>query len=168
MCCGVPMRKSLACFVLAAMFGGSAAAQTETESASPFTLDSSATVVSDYRFRGWSLSDEKPALQIESTLTHESGLYAGVFASSIEEIGVGADGDGARTEFDLSTGWGFSLAGFDIDAGAMAYLYPDANDVNYYVLPVSVSRAFGGVSLTLGYEYTPRQTSLGDLDGSYV
>src|SRR6186997_2987340 len=105
-----------------------------------FAIESEAGVVSDYRFRGLSLSNEKPALQLETTLSHDSGLYAGAFTSTIEEYGVDADGDGARAEVDISGGWAFSLAGFDIDAGAVAYLYPDASDVNYYVLPVSVSR----------------------------
>lgn len=163
------MRNKLACLVVALSTIAPAFAQSDDEqTASEFTFDSSAAVVSDYRFRGWSLSDDKPAMQVDATLIHSSGFYTGVFASTIEEFGIDSDGDGARSEFDLSAGWAFSLAGLDIDLGAMAYLYPDASDVNYYVLPVSLSHAFGGLSLTVGYEYTPRQTALGDLDGSYV
>jgi uncharacterized protein (TIGR02001 family) len=154
--------------VLASVAGtGLATAQTPL-GATGFSIDSEASLVSDYRFRGVSLSNEKPAFQVEATLSHDSGLYARAFTSTIEEYGVDADGDGAKAEVDLSGGWAFSLAGFDIDAGAAAYLYPDASDVNYYVLPVSISHAFGGFSLTAGYEYTPTQRSLADLDGSYA
>ncbi len=163
------MRNTLACLVIAFSTIAPAFAQTDdVENSSDFIFDSSAAIVSDYRFRGWSLSDDKPAMQVDATLSHASGLYTGVFASTIEEFGVDDDGDGATSEFDVSAGWAFALDGFDIDVGAMAYLYPDASDVNYYVLPLSLSRAFGGLSLTVGYEYTPRQSALGDLDGSYV
>jgi len=140
----------------------------EAEAASSFSLDSSAAVVSDYRYRGWSLSDESPALQFDATLAHDSGLYVGMFASSIEEYGVDADGNGAKSELDLLGGWAFSMAGFDIDAGAQVYFYPGASDVNYVVLPISVARSFGELSVNAGYEYTPRQTALGDTDGDYV
>lgn len=43
----------------------------------------SVAVVSDYRFRGVSLSDENPALQLGVAYDHTSGLYAGVFASTV-------------------------------------------------------------------------------------
>jgi|JI7StandDraft_1071085.scaffolds.fasta_scaffold02907_8 uncharacterized protein (TIGR02001 family) len=163
------MRNTFACLVIALSTVGPAFAQTDdVEYSSDFVLDSSAAIVSDYRFRGWSLSDDKPAMQVDATLNHSSGLYTGVFASTIEELGIDDDGDGATSEFDVSAGWVFSVAGLDIDVGALAYLYPDASDVNYYVLPISLSHAFGGLSLTVGYEYTPRQVALGDLDGSYV
>ncbi len=161
------MRLMFIAVVAGAAGAGAAAAQTPL-GGSGFAMESSAVVVSDYRFRGVSLSDDKPALQLEATLSHDSGFYASAFTSTIEEYGIDADGDGAKAEVDISGGWAFSLAGFDIDAGAVAYLYPDASDVNYYVLPVSISRAFGEVSLTAGYEYTPAQRSLADLDGEYV
>jgi len=161
------MRLMFIAVVSSAAVAGSAAAQTPI-GASGFAIENSATIVSDYRFRGVSLSDEKPALQLESTVSHDSGLYAGAFTSTIEEYGVDADGDGAMAEVDISAGWAFSFAGFDVDAGAVAYLYPDASNVNYYVAPVSISRAFGAWSVTAGYEYTPAQRSLADLDGDYV
>lgn len=43
----------------------------------------SVAVVSDYRFRGVSLSDENPALQLGVAYDHASGLYAGAFASTV-------------------------------------------------------------------------------------
>lgn len=147
---------------------GGAFAQSPKVETPAFTLEGGAAIVSDYRYRGWSLSGEGPALQADATLTHSSGLYAGVFASTIEEYGVDADGDGAEVEINLLAGWGFSLAGFDIDAGAQLYIYPEADGANYVVLPVSLTRSFGQWSVTTGYEYTPSQEALGDTDGSYV
>ena len=59
-------------------------------------MSGSATLVSDYRFRGISLSDERRAAQIAVSYDHGSGAYAGAFASSVrlapEEGGVQALG----------------------------------------------------------------------------
>ena len=51
----------------------------------PFALaqvSGSASLLSDYRFRGVSLSDEKPAVQLGLAYDDPSGIYGGVFASS--------------------------------------------------------------------------------------
>ncbi len=147
---------------------GHASAQAAEEGDAALAISADVAVVSDYRFRGWSLSDDQPALQVEADISDASGLYAGVFASSIAEYGVGADGDGARVEVDLYGGWTFGMAGFDLDIGAMAYLYPDGEDVSYYVIPVSLTRAFGEVAVSAGYEYTPRQSALGADTNGYA
>lgn len=47
-------------------------------------VSGSAALVSDYRFRGVSLSDENPAAQLSIAYDHSSGWYAGAFASTIE------------------------------------------------------------------------------------
>jgi uncharacterized protein (TIGR02001 family) len=44
-------------------------------------------VVSDYRYRGYSLSDGDPALQASLSYDWASGAYAGVFASSTQYAG---------------------------------------------------------------------------------
>lgn len=45
-------------------------------------VSASATLVSDYRFRGVSLSDGRPAAQLAIAWEHDDGWYAGAFASS--------------------------------------------------------------------------------------
>jgi len=114
-------------------------------------------VVSDYRYRGYSLSDEKPALQAGATVSTPGGWYAGTWGSTIAEYGVGPDGDGAHVEIDLFAGKAFSLGGFDLDVAVQGYLYPGGSDVNFAELPVSVSRTAGPWTWTLGGVYTPRQ-----------
>src|SRR5512135_1604841 len=49
-------------------------------------------VVSDYRFRGVSLSREKPAIQASVGFDTPSGWYAGVFGSTIELAATGTRG----------------------------------------------------------------------------
>src|SRR5439155_7805223 len=50
-------------------------------------VSGSASLVSDYRFRGVSLSQEKPALQLNVLYDDQSGWYAGAFASSVQIFG---------------------------------------------------------------------------------
>lgn len=120
-------------------------------------------VVSDYRYRGLSLSDEKPALQAGATLNAPGGWYVGTWGSTIEEYGVGADGDGAKVEIDLFAGRAFSLGAYGLDVAVQGYVYSDGSDVNFVELPVSVSRTAGAWTWTLGGAYAPSQgAALGD------
>lgn len=140
-----------------------AAAQT-----SPWTLEGTAGVVSDYRYRGYSLSGGDPALQGGLTLTHASGLYGDVYLSSIDEYGLDADGNGAELEVTVTGGWAGAIAGFDVDAGVSAYQYPDGSNVNYVEIPAQLGRTVGPWTWTLGAAYAPEQSALGDEDNRYV
>lgn len=133
-----------------------------------WTLEATAGMVSDYRWRGTSLSGGDPALQAGATFSHASGLYGDVYVSSIEEYGFGADGDGAEIEVTLTAGWAGSLAGFDVDAGVAAYQYPDGSDVAYVEIPVQAGRTVGSWTWTLGAAFAPAQSALGDEDNHYV
>ncbi|MFN3930684.1 MAG: TorF family putative porin [Brevundimonas sp.] len=132
------------------------------------TVEGQVGVVSDYRDRGYTLSDGEPALQGEVSLGHASGLYGGVWASSIDEYGVGADGDGAEVEVTVYAGWAGTMAGFDVDAGVWQTVYPDGEDVNYVEFPLQVGRAFGDTTLSTGLVWAPAQTGTGDAANTWV
>lgn len=132
------------------------------------SVDVSVSIVSDYRFRGWSLSGEDPALQLDAIATHESGFYAGVFASSIEAYGGDEEGTGATVELDFYGGWSGELSGWQVDIGAQVYAYPGADDANYIALPLSVSHSMGEVDLTAGFEHSPAQSALGGETSNYT
>ncbi len=134
---------------------------------SSWTLNGSVGAVSDYRFRGVSLSDERPALQAGLTASHASGFYGDVFVSTIDEYGIGADGDGAEVEITGSLGWAGEVAGFAVDAAVSSYRYPDGDDVNYVEIPLEVSRAIADLTLSAGVAYAPSQEALGDEDNRY-
>ena len=70
------MKTQLATVVCLALSATPAFAQ-ETAPPPPVTVSGSVALVSDYRFRGVSQSDEEAAIQGGITLTHESGFYAG-------------------------------------------------------------------------------------------
>ena len=52
----------------------------QEEEKSPITVSGSVALVSDYRFRGVSQTDEEMAIQGGFTVAHESGIYAGTCA----------------------------------------------------------------------------------------
>lgn len=159
----VPFAALAAVLLTGALCPDRAAAQ-----ANPWTVEGTAGVVSDYRYRGYSLSGGDPAVQGGLTLTHASGLYGDIYLSSIEEYGLGADGDGAEVEVTLTGGWTGSITGFDLDVGISAYQYPDGSDVNYVEIPAQVGRSIGSWTWTVGAAYAPEQAALGDEDNRYV
>ncbi len=134
---------------------------------SNWSLEGTVGVVSDYRYRGYSLSDGDPALQAGLTLGHSSGFYGDVFVSSIDEYGIGADGDGAEVEVTGSLGWAGMLGDFDVDAAVSAYRYPDGDDVNYIEAPVQIGQTVGALTWTVGVAYAPAQDALSDEDNRY-
>ena len=94
------MKYKIACAALALMSSVPAFAQEEPTS--PVTVTGSVALVSDYRFRGVSQSDKGMAVQGGITATHESGAYAGTWASNLG--GWGRFG-GSNMELDLFAGY---------------------------------------------------------------
>lgn len=134
---------------------------------SAWTVAGQVGVVTDYRDRGYTLSDGGPAVQGDISATHTSGFYLGAWASSIDDYGIGPDGDGARTELTLYAGWTGSVAGFDVDVGVWDNRYPDGTDVDYVEFPVQVGRSIGDVTLAVGAILAPAQNGLGDEENTY-
>lgn len=89
------------------------------------------TVVNDYDFRGVSLSGKDPAIQGSIDWAHDSGLYAGAWASCCLDFGPGTATD---NEVDLYAGFtGEVEGGFGWDAGLVYYYYdPDTDNVDYF------------------------------------
>lgn len=150
-----------ACAVVA--FGSSAQAEEGT-----WKLSGEIGVVSDYQYRGYSLSGGDWALQGGLTLNAPSGFYATAWSSVIEEYGIGSDGDGAKAELDVSVGRAFSAGGLDWDASLQYYGYPDGSDVDYFETILTASRSTGAFTTTVGVEYAPSQDNLGGEDNFYL
>lgn len=127
----------------------------------PITVSGSVALVSDYRFRGVSQSDEEMALQGGITVTHESGAYAGTWGSNL--AGWGTFG-GPNLELDLFAGYKFEpVAGVAVDAGVTVYTYPGGASKTTFAEPyVKVSGAVGPATVLGGVAYAPKQTALGN------
>lgn len=122
-----------------------------------FTINGTAAVVSQYRFRGLAQSDNKPAFQGSITLSHESGFYIATWGSSASAgnapINIGG------TEIDVYGGYTHALgsSGVKVDAGVYGYLYPGATAGNYYEVYGSLSTTFGPATGKIGINYAPAQ-----------
>lgn len=131
-----------------------------------FSVSGNAALVTDYRFRGVSFSDEDIAIQGGIDLEHDSGFYVGTWGSSIEDSPVFG-----HTEVDIYAGWsGEVSSGLTLDVGVLAYLYPNGNVGNAdYVEPyASLAYSIGPAEITTGVAYAPSQGSIGDDDNLYV
>lgn len=119
----------------------------------------SATLASDYRFRGVSQSNKGMAVQAGITAKHESGIYAGVWASNL--AGWGTFG-GSNTELDLVGGYSLPLGGVTVDAGLTWYMYPGGANVTDFAEPyIKLSGSYGPANLLAGVAYAPKQRALG-------
>jgi uncharacterized protein (TIGR02001 family) len=159
------MKRSIILLATCVSLATVGAAQAEDDT---WKLSGEIGVVSDYQYRGYSLSGGDLAIQGGLTLEAPKGFYAGVWGSEIEEVGIGADGDGALIEIDLSAGRTFSAGGWDWDVGLIYYSYPDGDDLDYLEIPVSAARTVGDFTTTLGVSYAPSQDNLGGDDNLYL
>lgn len=120
-----------------------APAAAQAEPAGPITVSGGVNVVSDYRPRGISLSGGKVALQPSLTIEHESGLYAGGWASNTEDSDIYG-----RVEVDLYAGYAKEIAsGTVLDVGLIYYWFPDGDS---RIGPSDFAEVMGKVSHTIG------------------
>lgn len=160
-----------ACFaaLLAASALSAPAFAQETEAPSgAFTLSGGVDVVSDYRFRGISLSNEKVEVQPTLTVSHESGFYVGAWGSGLPDSPLYG-----KFEADLYGGYATEIApGTSIDVGATYYWYPGnqnfAGPSDYVEFIGKLSHDIGPLSATGTLAYAPKQKSLGSDDSVYL
>jgi uncharacterized protein (TIGR02001 family) len=119
-----------------------------------FDITATATIVSDYRFRGVSISDRDPAAQGSVDISI-SGFYAGVWVSSIARF---AD---TNVEADIYAGYGGEAGAIQYEIGAIAYLYPGGDGTgNVYEATGSLSYTLGPATARLRANYAPDQENL--------
>lgn len=100
-------------------------------------------VFSDYRFRGFSQTDEGAALQVGVDAT-AGGIYGGAWASNVDF------GDDTEVEVDFYGGYRTVVGGFNVDVGGVVYLYmgsPAGTDYDYVEIKAAASRAIGPVTV---------------------
>lgn len=154
----------LACTASAALM---VAPQASAQDAAAFSLSANAALVSDYRFRGISLSDEDFAIQGGFDIAHESGFYIGTWGSSIEGY-AGPTGDASELELDIYGGYATTLGELDFDIGLLAYTYPGSEGTTYWEPYASIGGSAGDISWTLGATYAWEQDSIGGGDNIYI
>ena len=139
----------------------------EEDDSSTVEVSANVAMTSEYRFRGVDLSGGEFAIQGGVDVSHDSGIYIGTWASSLDETTVGY----GSTELDVYAGWSGEVSdGVAIDVGAIQYIYPDAGpgDFDYTEVYGSLAFTLGPAEATLGAAYAPKQDSLGGTDNVYI
>jgi len=95
---------------------------------SPITANVS--LVSDYRYRGISQSNLRPAIQGGFDYAHESGFYIGNWNSSIQWVNGNSPSVASSIEMDFYAGFKKELIaeGFASDIGVLQYYYPTSGN----------------------------------------
>lgn len=126
----------------------------------------SASLLSDYRFRGISLSHNRPAAQLALAYDDASGWYGGAFASTVQLV------DGTRRELQVVSFVGYAKrvpSGLSWEAGADYSVV--TGDQSYSYPEVYAGVAFENVNARL--YYAPRYFGLdsgviyGEINASY-
>ena len=89
---------------------------------SDWTITGNAGLFSDYRFRGISQTNEKPAFQGGIDISHASGFYVGNWNSNVDS----ALYNGASLEMDFYGGYKMTAGPVALDFGALYYYYPNS------------------------------------------
>ena len=153
--------------LLALTFPVVAAAQEPVVTPPDLTFSGGVSLVSQYRFRGLGLSDEKPALQGTINLNHKSGPYAGLWASSTDGFG---ELGGSNLELDLYGGTKVLLGKATLDVGLLYYAYPGSTggDFEFFEPYANISLPIGPATTKLGAAFAPAQDAIGGNSNIYL
>lgn len=132
-----------------------AAAQDKTDEV---IVSGTVAIVSDYRFRGVSLSDGKPAVQGGIEIEHR-GWFAGGWGSTVSAPGE------AGIEVDAYAGRRGHAGGFRYSVAGYAYLSSPGQPA-FVELQTLASHPIGAGEIELELSYAPRQR--GNPDNLYV
>ncbi len=162
--------------ILASALAATPALADDTAPPPAITINGTATLISDYRFRGISQTDKNFAVQGSLTVTHSSGLYASVWGSSTDNYVTAASdlytgGGGticctAHQEIDIIGGFKKTFGGTTFDVGVLYYYYPKTKAVgdptsSDFIEPYfDISHTFGPLSAKATINYAPKQKAL--------
>ena len=125
-----------------------------------FTVSGAATLISDYRFRGISLTGKDPAVQATINVGHSSGAYVGTWGSLLDM--------GERygpIEVDFYAGWAGAVASrTTLDVILAYYSYPGgegSGKIEYLETTTKLTHDFGPLSATLSAGYSWNQAAIG-------
>lgn len=144
-------------------------AEPEPAPARQLELSANVSLTTDYVFRGFSQTDEGPAIQGGFDATYGI-FYAGVWASNLDfgAAPVGT-GDAANIEIDWYGGITPTLGRFDLDLGVIYYSYPNARDLpgaelDFWEFKAGVSHTiFNDLGVSTTIYYSPEFTGeIGD------
>jgi len=147
-------------FLLPILALASLGAQAQTAAAPPapaasevksdWSFTGNAGVFNDYRFRGISQTNLKPAFQGGFDIAHASGFYVGNWNSNVDSSLY----NGANLEMDFYGGYKMTAGPVALDFGALYYYYPGSGAGGTTKIDnteLYVSGGFGPVSAKYSY-----------------
>lgn len=114
---------TLIALAVASLSSGAAFAQAKAPTPE-FTVTGNAGLFSEYRFRGISQTNKKPAFQGGFDVAHASGFYLGNWNSNVNSQFY----NGSNLEMDFYGGYKGAVGDFGYDIGAIYYYYPGSGD----------------------------------------
>lgn len=121
------------------------------ESNGPLHWSPGAAIGTDYVWRGQSLTGGKPAIIGEVKVSHDNGVYAGIWAGNLD-LGPRTD---TSAEIDYFLGWAKRMGPVSLNTG---YLYrqrpSDALSLDFQEVTASASYDFGVARLGAGGSYS--------------
>ncbi|MEQ1607914.1 MAG: TorF family putative porin [Hyphomonadaceae bacterium] len=111
-------------------------------------------VVSDYRWRGMSQTDNEGAAQADLSVEHPSGWHGDLWASAPTQ-------NFGKLELDFTFGKAFDFADGSLDVSVIEYVYPDLDGADYATLAAAYERELGSWTARGRLEYAPPQRNLG-------
>ncbi len=145
------------------MIGSAATAMLFCGGVSANEVEANIALSTDYVFRGFSQTDENPAISGGFDYAFDSGFYLGTWASNVDF------GDDTSTEIDLYVGYAFDLTDFiSLDLSAVQFIYPDETDsLNYEEYIASLGFGDASVGVVYSPEYLGFDTSAVILNAGY-
>jgi uncharacterized protein (TIGR02001 family) len=141
------------------------AAPAQSEEVATWDLSAEVGALSDYRFRGLSLSGKDPEVTAQISIAHKSGFYASAWASNVD---ADFDGKGNDLEVDWTAGWSKDVGRVNVNIGGIYYSYYNHAGSNYIEAFGSLGTKVGLADVTVGVAYAPKQSHIGNRDNTYV
>lgn len=113
-------KQSIPCIAAAMLALAGAPGFAQTTLPYDWSMTANAGLFSDYRFRGVSQTNKKPAFQGGFDFAHKSGFYAGNWNSNVDALMY----TGANLEMDFYGGFKGAYQSFSYDVGLLYYYYP--------------------------------------------
>ena len=146
------LKKTTLALAISALAGGAMAQSAPAPAPETSPITANVTITSDYRYRGITQSNYKPAIQGGFDYAHESGLYVGNWNSSISWISDGNPGTSAPLEMNFYGGFKKELIakGFASDIGVLQYYYPTTGFKSSYMLNPNSTEIYAAQNFTFG------------------
>lgn len=124
-------------------------------------------IATDYRFRGYSRTQEEPAVQADLDAAYPLSGGTSLFLGGIGSI-TKSNPDYGSFQAQVYGGLEEDVGMFRLSFGGRGYVFPDVSTKDYYELFGSGQAQFGPLSAKLGLAFAPDQRNYGGKRGIYV